>query len=143
MSNFQNPTDEELVNVLKRSKDIAVVGLSGEVTKPSHEVAEYLQSQGYEIIPVNPNVDTVLGRKSHDSLLDLAGNVDIVNVFRRSHELPAIVEQAIKINAKVLWAQLDIVDEAAAKRAQEAGMTVVMDKCLKIEHSRLLGKEKI
>ncbi|MBL0387646.1 CoA-binding protein [Tumebacillus sp. ITR2] len=143
MSNFQNPTDEELVNVLKRSKDIAVVGLSGEVTKPSHKVAEYLQSQGYELIPINPNLDSVLGRKSHKSLLDVEGNVDIVNVFRRSHELMEIVEQAIQIKAKVVWAQLEIADEAAAKRAQEAGITVVMDKCLKIEHARLLGKEKL
>ncbi|PWK14424.1 CoA-binding protein [Tumebacillus permanentifrigoris] len=143
MSTFQNPTDQELVNILKRSKDIAVVGLSGEVTKPSHEVAAYLQSQGYEIVPINPNLDSVMGRKSHPSLLDVEGNIDIVNVFRRSHELMGIVEQAIQIKAKVLWAQLEIIDEAAAKKAQEAGLTVVMDKCLKVEHFRLLGKEKI
>jgi predicted CoA-binding protein len=143
VNTFQNPTDQELVNILKRSKDIAVVGLSSEVTKPSYRVAEYLQSQGYELIPINPNLNSVMGRKAHPSLLETEGNIDIVNVFRRSHELMGIVEQAIQIKAKVIWAQLEIFDEAAAQKAQDAGLIVVMDKCIKIEHERLLGKEKI
>ncbi|MCX7569059.1 CoA-binding protein [Tumebacillus sp. DT12] len=140
---FQNPTDEQLVDLLKNAKTIAVVGLSEDVTKPSYEVSKYIQSQGYEVVPVNPNADVVLGRKAHPSLTETEGPIDIVNVFRRSHEVAAIVEQAIQIKAKAIWTQLQIVDEEAAQRAQEAGLTVIMDRCLKIEHRRLLGKEKI
>jgi len=140
---FVNPNDEELSNILRRSKVIAVVGLSENVTKPSYQVASYLQSQGYELVPVNPNADVVMGRKAHPSLLEVEGNIDIVNVFRRSHEVAAIVEQAIQIGAKVIWTQLDIMDEAAARHAQEQGLMVVMDRCIKIEHRRLLGTEHI
>lgn len=140
---FQNPSDEQLIDLLKNSKRIAVVGLSGDPEKASYKVASYEQSQGYEIVPVNPTVDSVLGRKSHPSLLEAEGPIDIVNVFRRSHEVAGIVDQAIQIGAKAVWTQLEIVDEAAARKAQEAGLVVVMDKCLKVEHFRLLGKEKI
>lgn len=140
---FQNPSDEQLVDLLKEAHTIAVVGLSSDPTKASYEVSKYIQSQGYEVVPVNPTVDSVLGRKSHESLLEVEGPVDIVNVFRRSHEVAAIVDQAIQIKAKAIWTQLDIVDEVAAQKAQAAGLTVVMDKCLKVEHFRLLGKAKM
>lgn len=140
---FQNPSDEQLIDLLKNSKTIAVVGLSNDPAKASYLVASYEQSQGYEIVPVNPTVDSVLGRKSHASLTEVEGPVDIVNVFRRSHEVAGVIDQAIGIGAKAVWTQLEIVDEEAAKKAQEAGLVVVMDKCLKVEHFRLLGKEKI
>ncbi|TCP59508.1 hypothetical protein EV586_101728 [Tumebacillus sp. BK434] len=140
---FQNPSDEQLIDLLKNSKRIAVVGLSGDPEKASYQVASYEQSQGYEIVPVNPTVDSVLGRKSHPSLLEADGPIDIVNIFRRSHEVAGIVDQAIQIGAKAVWTQLEIIDEAAAKKAQEAGLLVVMDKCLKVEHFRLLGQAKI
>ena len=140
---FQNPTDDQLVELLKNAKTIAVVGLSEDVTKPSYEVSKYIQSQGYEVVPVNPNADMVLGRKAHPSLTEVEGPIDIVNVFRRSHEVAGIVDQAIQIKAKAVWTQLEILDEEAAQRAQAAGLTMIMDKCLKIEHARLLGKEKI
>ena len=140
---FQNPSDQEMTNLLRGSKVIAVVGLSDDVTKPSYEVASYLQSQGYELVPVNPNIDMVIGRKSHKSLLEVEGPIDIVNVFRRSHEVAGVVDQAIQIGAKAVWTQLDIVDAEAGKKAQDAGLGVVMDRCLKVEHFRLLGKEKL
>jgi len=140
---YQNMSDEEITTLLRRSKVVAVVGLSENVTKPSYEVAKYLQSQGYEVIPVNPNADVVLGEKAHAALTGIKNSVDIVNVFRRSPEVAAVVDQAIEIGAKVVWTQLDIVDEAAAQKAKEAGLMVVMDKCIKIEHFRLLGKEKM
>jgi uncharacterized protein len=140
---FQNPSDEQIADLLRGSKNIAVVGLSEDVTKPSYEVSAYIQSQGYEVIPVNPNADVVLGRRAHASLNEVEGPVDIVDVFRRSHEVAGIVDQAIAIKAKAIWTQLGIVDEEAARKAQDAGLSVIMDKCLKVEHFRLLGKEKI
>ncbi|MBE3551309.1 MAG: CoA-binding protein [Kyrpidia tusciae] len=136
---FQNPTDQELAELLKTSKTVAVVGLSDNPDRPSYEVASYLQSQGYEIIPVNPRIDRSLGRKAHPSLREVEGPVDIVDVFRRGEEVDELVGQAVQVGAKVLWMQLGVVNEQAAKRAQEAGLTVVMDRCMKIEHRRLLG----
>ncbi|ATY84766.1 CoA-binding protein [Kyrpidia spormannii] len=136
---FQNPTDQELANLLKTSKTVAVVGLSDNPDRPSYEVASYLQSQGYEIIPVNPRIGQSLGRKAHRSLREVEGPVDIVDVFRRGEEVDELVDQAVQAGAKVLWMQLGVVNEQAAKRAQDAGLTVVMDRCMKIEHQRLLG----
>ncbi|ASS75079.1 CoA-binding protein [Tumebacillus algifaecis] len=138
---FQNPTDQQLVDLLQNSKTIAVVGLSGDPEKASYQVAAYEQSQGYEVVPINPTVESVLGRKAQHILTEVEGPIDIVNVFRRSGEVATIVDQAIEIGAKAVWTQLDIVDETAAKKAQDAGLVVVMDKCLKVEHRRLLGKE--
>jgi predicted CoA-binding protein len=143
MGTFQNPSDEEIANLLRNARNIAVVGLSEDVTKASYMVAKYIQSQGYEVVPINPHADMVMGRKAHKTLLDVEGPIDIVNVFRRSHHVAEIVDHAIQIKAKTVWTQFDIVDEAAARRAQEAGIIMIMDRCLKIDHYRLLGKEKL
>jgi len=121
---------------------VAVVGLSRNPAKASYRVAQYLQSVGYRIIPVNPFVDEVLGEKSYKSLLDVPETIEIVDIFRPSEDVPAIVEEAIKLKnrlgtPKVIWMQLGIVNEEAARRAKEAGFTVVMDRCMMVEHRRL------
>ena len=133
---------DEIKSVLKSYRTVAVVGLSRNPTKDSHIVAQYLQSFGYHIIPVNPFVDQVLGETSYKSLLDVPKTIDIVDIFRPSKDVHAIVEQAITIknrvgSPKVIWMQLGIVNEEAARQAKEAGFTVVMDKCMRIEHKRL------
>ena len=128
---------------MKKSKVIAVVGLSKDEDKASYEVASYMQNQGYRIIPVNPFVDEVLGEKSYPSLLEVPNevqkNIDIVNIFRLSSNVPPIVEQVIKLkneNGKpqVVWMQLGIVNQKAAETALKVGLVVVMDKCIMVEH---------
>jgi thioredoxin 1 len=125
---------------------VAVVGLSGDPSKYSHVVARYLQSKGWHIVPVNPTVKEVLGEKSYPSLLDvpsdLQAEIEVVDIFRRSEDVPPIVDQAIQLRKKngkpyVIWMQLEIVNEGAAKRAREAGMTVIMNQCMKMETERL------
>ncbi|PSL50636.1 hypothetical protein B0H94_103249 [Salsuginibacillus halophilus] len=135
---FQNPADEQVRTMLKNAKRIAVVGLSGNPDRTSYEVSHIMQKHGYEIIPVNPTVDEVLGEKAVSSLKDIEGKVDIVNVFRRSEHLPEVAEEAAQIDADVFWAQLGLSHEDAAQTAVEAGMTVVMDRCIKVEHGKLL-----
>lgn len=124
---------------------IAVVGLSKDPSKPSHDVASYLRDHGYRIVPVNPTVDEVLGEKAYPSLSSLPDSlkrdIDIVDIFRRSEDVPLIVEEAIKLHAsigrpKAVWMQLGIINETSAHQAKEAGLLVVMDRCLKIEHGR-------
>ncbi len=136
----------EIREILSNYKVIAVVGLSTDEEKPSHEVATYLKEHGYRIIPVNPIADAVLGEKSYKSLLDvpneIQGTIEIVDIFRRSEFVMPIVEQTIKLKEKwgkpfVVWMQLGIVDDKAAELAREAGLMVIMDKCLKIEYQRL------
>ncbi len=131
---------------MKKYKVIAVVGLSKEPGKDSHRVAAYLKQHGYRILPVNPFVDEVLGEKSYRSLLDIPEEIqktiDIVDIFRRSEDVPPIVQQAIEMKEKVgrpfvVWMQLGIVNEEAAKAAPRAGLVVVMDRCLMVEHQRL------
>lgn len=121
--------------LLAASKTIAVVGLSDQPFRSSHGVAQYLQRAGYRIIPVNPNLDEVLGERCYPSLEAVPVPVDIVDIFRRSEYVPAIVESAVRIGAKCVWMQQGVVHEAAAKRAREAGLMVVMDSCLAVEHS--------
>jgi len=121
---------------------VAVVGLSRDPDKASYRVAQYLQSVGYRIIPVNPFVDEVLGEKSFKSLLDVPEAIEVVDIFRPSEAVPAIVEEAIQLKnrvgtPKVVWMQLGIVNEEAARRAKESGFTVVMDRCMMMEHKRL------
>jgi hypothetical protein len=123
--------------ILKTYKTIAVVGLSSRVWRPSFAVTEYMKSQGYTIIPVNPNEDTVLGEPSVASLDQIGPDVGIVNVFRRPEFVPAIVRQAIRIDAKVVWMQEGVVHEAAAAQARAAGLDVVMDRCILKEHMKL------
>lgn len=135
---YQHPSDQEIANILKTCKRIAVVGLSNKPDRASFQVAKYMQEAGYEIIPVNPVVDEVLGMKAVKSLSDLDGEVDIINVFRRSEETVPIAEAAARTNAKVFWLQLGIINEEAGEIAAKAGMKVIMDKCIKVEHHRLL-----
>ncbi len=141
------PLDENLIINILEARTIAVVGLSKDPMKPSHDVASYLQLHGYRIIPVNPTVDEVLGEKAYKSLLDLPEQlkhrVDVVDIFRRNEDIPPIVEQAIELFGKfahptAIWMQLGIVNEDAAKKARAAGLSVVMDRCMKIEHRRLV-----
>lgn len=128
---------EEIEGILKEGRTVAVVGLSPKPDRPSYVVARYLQAQGYRIIPVNPNTQEILGEKAYPTLLSIPEKVDIVDIFRRPEEVPPVVEEAIKIGARVVWMQEGIVNEAAAQRAKEAGLKVVMDRCLKKEHQRL------
>jgi len=134
-----NPSDTEVRDLLQRYRRIAVVGLSDKPDRPSHGVAAYLQRAGYAITPVNPMIDEALGVRAVDSLSEVEQPIEIVDVFRRSEDVPPVVEDAIAAGAKVLWLQLGIVNETAAQRAREAGMTVIQDLCLKVEHARLLG----
>ena len=139
-------SQDQIKDILQKAKTIAVVGLSKEPEKDSNKVSVYLQQHGYRIIPVNPFADEVLGEKSYKSLLDIPleiqKTIDIVDVFRRSEDVLPIVEQAIQLKAKVgksfvVWMQLGIVNEQAAEAARNAGLVVVMDKCLMVEHSNL------
>lgn len=131
---MENP---DIKQMLKTYRRIAVVGLSPDEGKASHEVAAYLKRAGFHIIPVNPACQEVLGEPCFPTLADVPGEVDIVDVFRRSEFLPEIAEQAIAKGAKVLWMQEGIVNEAAAARAKDAGLEVVMDRCLLKEHLRV------
>jgi predicted CoA-binding protein len=135
---YQHPSDQEIANILKTCKRIAVVGLSNKPDRASYQVAKYMQEAGYEIIPVNPVVDEVLGMKAVKSLSDLDGEVDIINVFRRSEETVPVALAAARTNAKVFWLQLGIINEEAGEIAAKAGMKVIMDKCIKVEHHRLM-----
>jgi hypothetical protein len=123
--------------LLRRSRTIAVVGLSSKKFRPSYGVAEYMQEQGYRIIPVNPNEVGVLGEKAHASIEDIGEHIDIVDIFRRSEFVPAIVESAIRIGAGAIWMQEGVVHEDAARQAREAGLEVVMDRCILKEHMRM------
>ena len=125
-------------DILKSTRTIAVVGLSASPMRPSNGVATYLQRAGYRIIPVNPNEAEVLGEKSYARLEDIPEQVDMVDIFRRAEFVPEIVESAIRIGAKVVWMQEGVVHEAAAERARQAGLAVVMDKCTLKEHRKLL-----
>lgn len=127
----------EIRQLLNEAKTIAVVGLSSDVFRPSFGVAQYMQKQGYRIIPVNPNETEVLGEKSYGSLDDIPEAVDIVNVFRRPEAVMEVTEAAIRKGAKAVWMQEGVVNEAAAERARVAGLTVVMDVCILKEHRRL------
>ena len=125
-------------DILKESKVIAVVGLSPKLERDSHKVAKYLQDQGYRIVPVNPRADTILGEKSYPDLASIPEKVDVVDIFRRSDDVPPVVDQAIDIGAKAVWMQLGIVNEDAAAKAREAGLGVVMDRCMLVEHRNLV-----
>lgn len=127
---------DPILEILKKYRTIAVVGLSSNPGRPSHEVSAYMQGAGYRIVPVNPNEREVLGEKSYARLEDVPGKVEIVDVFRRAEQLPAVAESAIRIGAKVLWMQLGIENEEAAEKARKAGLIVVEDACMFVEHRR-------
>ena len=138
--NFQYMDDiPTLRRILRNARTIAVVGLSANWYRPSYFAAKYMQEHGYRIIPVNPAYQEVLGEKCYPSLRDIPEKIDMVDCFRKSEEIPAIAEDAVAIGAKTLWMQLGVINEAAALRAQQAGLDVVMDRCVKIEHARLFG----
>ncbi len=130
---------EQMEDILKKAKTIAVVGLTDDTSRASYGVSSYLQSQGYKVVPVNPNVGEVLGEKAYPSLSDAAKaeKIDVVDVFRRPDAVPAIVDEVLALKLPVLWLQETVVHEEAAEKARKAGVTVVMDKCILKEHRKL------
>ena len=134
---------DDVQRILKQTKTIAVVGLSDKPDRDSYQIASYLQQQGYRIIPVNPRVNEVLGEKAYPSLRDVPDPVDVVDIFRRSEDVPPIVEDAIAIGAKVVWMQAGIVNEEAAARAEAAGLGVIMDACMRSAHRTLRASGRI
>ena len=126
--------NDEISDVLKHAKTIAVVGLSSSPLRPSYGVAAYLQTHGYRIIPVNPNIKGALGEKAYASLADVPEKIDIVDVFRRPEFVPELVDQAIALKVPAIWMQEDVVHEAAAAKARQAGIFVMMDRCILKEH---------
>ena len=134
---------DEIEKIIKESKNVAVVGLSNKLGRPSLTVASYLKGQGYKIIPVNPTIQEVGGDKCYPDLASVPDKIDIVDVFRKSDEVLPVVDAAIKIGAKAIWMQEGIVNEEADDKAREAGLMVVMDKCMLKEHARLKREGKI
>lgn len=132
---IENPTRSEMGAMLKKAKRIAVIGLSDKPDRTSYMVSEAMQKNGYEIIPVNPSVDEVLGVKAVSSLQEIEGHIDIVNVFRRSEFLPEIAREFAEIDADIFWAQLGVVNEEAYEYLKDKGYTVIMDRCIKVEHA--------
>jgi predicted CoA-binding protein len=130
------PSVDPIFNILTKYKTIAVVGLSSNPTRPSYGVTEYMQGSGYQIIPVNPNETDVLGEPSYASLEEVPQKIEIVDIFRRPEEVPPVVDAAIRAGAKVIWMQQGIANEPAAEKARAAGITVVMDACILVEHKR-------
>ena len=139
-TDHQNPDQATIAQLLGSVRRIAVVGLSPKPHRDSHRVARYLQERGYEIIPIYPREDEILGRRVYRRVQDVPGGVDLVDVFRRSEELAEVVEDALAAKAPAVWFQLDCVSEEAAARAREAGATVVMDRCIMVDHARILGR---
>ncbi len=136
MSEFESRPSDSIYEILKSSRTIAVVGLSSRKFRPSYGVSQYMQAAGYRIIPVNPENTEVLGEKSYASLEEIPEKVDIVDIFRRSEFVPAIVDSAIRIGAKAVWMQEGVIHGEAAEKARAAGLFVVMDLCILKEHAR-------
>jgi hypothetical protein len=128
------PQADAIADLLKRSKTIAVVGLSNSPLRPSYGVSAYMQTNGYRIIPVNPNIKGALGEKAYASLPDVPEKIDIVNIFRRSEFVGEIVDQAIQLKVPAIWMQEEVVNEQATEKARKAGIFVVMDRCILKEH---------
>lgn len=127
------------LRILQQSRTVAMVGLSANPFRPSHFVAIYLLSEGYNVVPVNPREQEILGRRCYPSLKEVPEPVDVVDIFRDPKAVPPLVDDAIAIGAKVVWMQLGVINDEAAARAREAGLEVVMDACMKIEHARFFG----
>jgi len=134
---------DDIEKIIRESKSIAVVGISNKLGRPSLTVASYLKGQGYRIIPVNPTIQDVNGEKCYPDLTSIPEKVDVVDIFRKPADVLPVVEEAVRIGAKVVWMQEGIVNEEAARRARDAGLLVVMDKCMLKEHSRLKREGKI
>ncbi|MBW4560539.1 MAG: CoA-binding protein [Mojavia pulchra JT2-VF2] len=142
MPNFKND-DNALYQILTQAKAIAVVGHSDKRDRTSYQIAQFLRKVGYTVYPVNPLVKEIDRQPCYPSLREIPGSVDIVNIFRRSEYLPEIIKEAICINAKTVWAQLGIWDQASAQKALDAGLNVIMDACIKVEYLRLgIGEAK-
>jgi predicted CoA-binding protein len=133
-----NPPSEEIEAILQKYRIVAVVGLSPKPERASHQVAKYMKENGYRIVPVNPGQKNILGEKCYPGLKAIPFPVDIVDVFRKPEAVPPVVDDAIEIGAKVVWMQLGIVHNAAAERAREAGLEVVMGRCIKVEHMAMI-----
>ena len=131
--------EADIEGILKTSRTIAVVGLSPNPDRPSHEVAEYMQQHGYRIIPVHPKADTILGEKVYHRLEDIPEPVDIVDVFRKAEDTPPVAESAVRIGAKTFWLQLGIENDVAESIAAAGGLSVVHNLCIKVEHARRVG----
>lgn len=130
--------DKQAINdILKNSRVIAVVGISDKPDRPSYQVASYMQESGYMIIPVNPTVDNVLGQKAYPDLKSIPNKIDVVDIFRRSETVGPIVDEAITIGAKAIWLQEGVINEEACLKAKQAGLKVVMDRCMLKEHSKM------
>ena len=137
---FQNPDDAAVHRLLETARRIAVVGLSPKPHRDSNRIGRYLLDRGYEVVPVYPREETILGQKVYRRLQDVPGRLDVVDVFRRREELAGVVDDALAARAPALWFQLGCVDEDAARRAATAGAIVVMDRCIIVEHAALLGR---
>ena len=144
MMSLVNPTPsaQRIAHILNHCRTVAVVGLSPKPHRASFDIARYLQANGYRIIPINPNATEVLGEKAYATLLEAAQHesIDLVNCFRNSEDIPPIVDEAIAIGAKAVWMQLDISNETAAAKAEAAGLLVVQNQCIKIDHRMLLSR---
>ncbi|MEW9502552.1 CoA-binding protein [Jeotgalibacillus marinus] len=132
---IQNPSRHEIGTILKKSKRIAVIGLSDNPTRTSYGVSKAMQNAGYDIIPVNPMIDEVLGVKAVSSLSEIEGKIDIVNIFRRSEFLPEIAADFLATDVDVFWSQLGVMDESVFEELTKQGRTVIMDRCIKVEHA--------
>ena len=138
LKRYQNSL--EIQRALLGAKTVAVVGLSGNSLRASNFIGFYLKRHGYDVIPVNPREKEILGEECYGSLLDISVPVDIVNVFRNPEALPGIAKDAVAIGAKVLWCQFNVISEEGARIAEESGVTVIMDRCIKVEHARYVGR---
>jgi predicted CoA-binding protein len=138
LTRYQDPLT--IQRVIHNARTIAIVGLSPSELRASHFVGYYLKRHGYEIIPVNPREKEILGEKAYRNLIDVPVPVDIVNVFRSPDAVPAIAEEAVKIRAGTLWCQFGVINEDGARIAETGGVTVIMDRCLKVEHARYVGR---
>jgi uncharacterized protein len=136
-------SDQMMKDILLSAKNVASVGLSSNMEKESYWIVSYLKDHGYHIIPVNPTASEILGEKAYPDLSSVPEKVDVVQVFRRSEDVPPVVDEAIKIGAKVVWMQEGIVNEEAAQKARAAGLQVVMDACMRATHRRLIGERPI
>ena len=137
---FSNPDEAALRALLAGARRIAVVGLSPKPHRDSNRIARYLLERGYEVVPVYPREEQILGQKAYRCVQDIPGAVDIVNVFRRSEKVGAVVDDALAARAPAIWCQLDCIDEEAAERATKAGVLVVMDRCIMVDHADILGR---
>ena len=133
------PQTDPVTELLERAKTIAVVGLSDNPLRPSYGVSAYMQSHGYRIIPVNPQIESCLGEKAYASLLDVPEKIDIVDIFRRPEFVEEVVDQAMQLKVRAIWMQEDVVHEKAAEKARKAGMFVVMNRCILVEHRARFG----